>query len=94
MFRMPGFILLSLVAALLLYAAAAWLLPYIAVNSDARNQGPDEVSIYIHTNGVHTDIVTPVYNETMDWRSWARFTDTDSKDTAMRYAVCVLRLGR
>ncbi len=86
-FRVLGFTLLGLVAALLLYAAAAWLLPYIAVNSDARDQGPDEVSIYIRTNGVHTDIVTPVYNETMDWRSWARFTDTDSKDTAMQYAA-------
>jgi uncharacterized protein (TIGR02117 family) len=84
--RLLGRTILALVIVLLLYGAAAWILPHIAVNARSRTQGPDEVSVYIRTNGVHTDIVTPVYNDVMDWRPLVRFGDTESKDTTLRYA--------
>lgn len=78
--------MLGLLALLLLYAGAAWLLSRIAVNADARAKGPDELSVYIRSNGVHTDIVVPVKNELMDWSRLVRFDYTDSKDSSMQYA--------
>ncbi|WP_118973466.1 TIGR02117 family protein [Taibaiella koreensis] len=81
-----GYLLGSILLLLLLYAGGAWLCSRIPVNADARTQGPDDISIYIRTNGVHTDMVTPVCNEIMDWRPIARFQDTESKDTTFRYA--------
>jgi uncharacterized protein (TIGR02117 family) len=86
-YRTLAFIILGLIGSLLLYGLAAWILPHIAVNKDARSKGPDEVSIFIRTNGVHTDIVTPVHNAIMDWRPYARFEDTESKDTSLPYAA-------
>jgi len=84
--RRLGYAMAGLVLLLLLYAGGAWLCSRIAVNADARTKGPDELSIYIRTNGVHTDIVTPIHNEIMDWRPLARFEDTESKDTTFTYA--------
>ena len=81
-----GLILLGIIGLLLLYAAAGWLLPYIPVNAAAPAKGPDEVTIYIRSNGVHTDIVVPVRNDVMDWRPMVRFSDTDSKDSTLSYA--------
>lgn len=40
------------------------------------------VSIYILTNGVHTDIVVPLRNEITDWSKEVKFSNTISKDTA------------
>jgi hypothetical protein len=44
---------------LIIYSASAFLLSKITINSEADNQSKD-VSIYIKTNGVHTDIIVPV----------------------------------
>lgn len=80
-----GKIIFILVILLLLYALAVWLLPYIAVNKDAANVGDKDMSIYIKTNGVHTDIVVPVKNPGMDWSQFIKHEDTDAKDTTMQY---------
>lgn len=85
-FKIVGYSLLSITGLLLLYAAAAWLLPYIPVNKNARTQGPDELSIFIRSNGVHTDIVVPVKNEVMDWSQVVKYEYTESKDTTLSYA--------
>lgn len=86
LFKSLGYALFGIVAFLLLYAAGAWICSRIAIHGDARSKGPDEVSVYIRTNGVHTDIVVPVHNDIMDWRPLTRFSDTDSKDTSFSYA--------
>lgn len=74
-----------IIGALALYALAAWLVPYIAVNKKAINEGPDEVTIYIKTNGVHTDIVVPVKTPQMDWTQYIKYEHTDDKDSTMPY---------
>lgn len=80
-----GKILLSIVCLLVLYALAVWLLPYISINKNASKKGDQDISIYIKTNGVHTDIVVPVKNDRMDWTQLIRYEDTDAKDTSMQY---------
>jgi len=68
---------------LLLYALSALILSNISVEEEQNAK--DEVTIYIITNGVHTDIVVPVKNELMDWSEEIKFSDTVSKDSTYNY---------
>jgi hypothetical protein len=68
-----GYSILTIIGLLLIYIAAAWLLPYIPVNKNAPSQGLKEVAIYIKTNGVHTDIVMPMHDVLMDWNTVAPY---------------------
>lgn len=77
--------ILVVIGLLILYALAVWLLPYIAVNKDADKTGDKDISIYIKTNGVHTDIVVPVKNNRMDWTRLIKYENTDARDTTMQY---------
>ena len=62
----------------------AFLLSKITINSNADHQSKD-VSIYIKTNGVHTDIIVPVKNEIKNWSSQIKFENTKSKDSTAEY---------
>ena len=53
----------------------------IAEEADAL----DEVSIYIMTNGVHTDIVVPTRTEQKDWSKEVKFSNIQSNDTTYQY---------
>ncbi|MGL4630114.1 MAG: TIGR02117 family protein [Leadbetterella sp.] len=68
---------------ILIYLLSAYLLPKIAVNNNSNEK--DEVSIFIKTNGVHTDIVVPVRNNQKDWSKLVKFENTSSKDTLYTY---------
>jgi uncharacterized protein (TIGR02117 family) len=82
-FKIIGKIVLGFIAFIILYAIAAYTLPKIGVAKEAGTS-PD-VTIYIHTNGVHTDVVLPVSNELYDWRKDIKFENTISKDTVANY---------
>lgn len=75
---------LVIIGLILLYLAAAVIFPLIPVNSNQTE--PEEVEIYILTNGVHTDIVCPLKNEVMDWSSLVPFENTLSQRTDFEYA--------
>jgi uncharacterized protein (TIGR02117 family) len=77
-------ILTGIVAFLLVYILSALGLSRITVNSDQSKENK-EVSIFIKTNGVHTDIVVPAKNEIKDWTKDILFQHTKSKDTIMKY---------
>jgi uncharacterized protein (TIGR02117 family) len=81
--KITGKTLLGVVCFLLLYLGSAWLLSRIAINREADTT--DEVTIYILTNGVHTDIVVPARNEQMDWTKEVRYTYTRGQDTTLPY---------
>lgn len=66
------------------YTLAAFSLSKITVNSDAIDQ-PKEVSIYILTNGVHTDLVVPIKNEIKDWSQEIKFDNTKAKDSTAQF---------
>ncbi|WP_159799077.1 TIGR02117 family protein [Flavobacterium sp. MK4S-17] len=74
---------LGIAAFILLYVAAVFVLSHITVNSKVR-PGKD-VTIYVRTNGVHTDIVVPVKNKVKDWSSEILFAHTASKDSLAEY---------
>ncbi len=82
---LPVKILVIIVCLLVVYGLAVWLLPYIVVNKNAGKSGGGDVTIYIKTNGVHTDIVMPVKNGEMDWTTLIKYEHTDAKDSSMQY---------
>lgn len=59
---------LGLVAFVLLYLSFAALLTWLPSNM-FHEQAKEGVTIYLKSNGVHTDLVLPVRNEQHDWRT-------------------------
>jgi uncharacterized protein (TIGR02117 family) len=66
------------------YLSAAYVLSRI--ETGGGNSGND-VTMYILTNGVHTDLVVPLKNEQMDWSRDVRFENTVSKDTTAQFVA-------
>lgn len=74
-----GIFLLGLIAFLGLYLLAGFGLGRMGV---AEEKGAkDEMSIYILTNGVHTDLVLPIKTEQIDWSQSIKFENTKGKQT-------------
>lgn len=70
---------------LAVYVIAGLTLYHIPVNKNVNYKAPNDVTIYIMSNGVHTDIVVPVKNHLMDWSSYISFNDTETKDSSYKY---------
>lgn len=76
-------LLSACLALVLLYIAAAFLLSRI---STPREETADaDVTAYILTNGVHTDIVVPACNPWMDWNEVIPYANTLANDSGMPY---------
>ena len=68
-----------------LYLLCAEIFSGIIVN---KNQDqPKEMTVYISTNGFHTDIVMPVKTEMIDWSRKIKFSDTKNKDSAQNFVA-------
>ena len=76
----------TLLAFLLLYAIAAWLLPLIGVNTDFR-EAEMGVPVFVRSNGVHTDIVLPLRGSAKDWSVYLPFANTASRDSAFTHVA-------
>lgn len=74
-----------LLCSVALYFLLAFVLSRIPVNSQVV-AGKD-VTIYILTNGVHTDIVVPLRTSIIDWSQKVRFTDTKSHDSSATFVA-------
>lgn len=81
--KIIGKILLGFFAFILLYIILAYSISIITVEREPNTK--EEVTIYIMTNGVHTDIVVPTRNEFMDWSKMVKYENTISKDTTYQY---------
>lgn len=78
-------VLLYIVLFFGIYVLAGLLIPFIPVNKNKDYQSPNDLTIYIMSNGVHTDIVVPVKTEWMDWTRYISYADTDLKDSSYSY---------
>jgi uncharacterized protein (TIGR02117 family) len=76
-------ILLSIIAFAIIYGLAQFILSRISVAREADTK--PEVTIFIHTNGVHTDLILPVKNAVYDWSKQILFAHTVKKDSNMNY---------
>lgn len=70
---------------LAVYVGAGWLLPNIHTQTSTYPNSGATMTIYLMTNGVHTDLVVPVRNEIERWDTLVPFRNTVSKDTNYRW---------
>lgn len=75
--------ILGFIVFIILYLLAAYCLSRITV--DKEHNTKEEITIYILTNGVHTDLVVPVKSEFYDWSKEVKFSNTNSSDTNFNY---------
>jgi uncharacterized protein (TIGR02117 family) len=75
--------ILGIIAFMTLYLFSAYCLSRITIDKEANTK--EEVTIYILTNGVHTDLLVPVTNEIYDWTQQVKFENTRSKSKAYNY---------
>lgn len=80
-FKYLGIFLLTLVT----YGLLVTLLSFIPVNTNQFAIDEPKVEIYILSNGVHTDVVVPVKNDTFDWSKQIKFEHTKAKDSTAKY---------
>lgn len=78
--KYTGYFMLFVVTFLLVYLLSAFCLSRITVNKEEG--ATNDIAIYIKTNGVHTDIVVPVKNDTQDWSREVLFSNTHLTDTS------------
>jgi len=83
--KLVGKIILGFILFVGLYLLSAYILSRIGVDKEANDS--KDVTIYIKTNGVHTDIVVPVKNDQFDWSKDIRFENTVSKDSAEKFVA-------
>ena len=83
-FKILGKILLGIVGFVVVYVLFAFILSRIPVNSDDKDKSED-VTIYVKTNGVHTDIVVPIKTQYKDWSEKVQFAHIKSQDSTMKY---------
>lgn len=82
--RFLGKMILALLIFVVSYVFLVFAIPYIPVNSNVKNTA-EEITIYIKTNGVHTDIVLPIKTEIKDWSEKIKFSQIKSQDATMQF---------
>ncbi len=55
---------------ILFYVFVAYVCSYIPYNTSFEQASEDSVKIFLHSNGVHTDILVPVKNDQKDWNAF------------------------
>ena len=70
---------LSVIAFIVLYFLSAYCLSRIPIDKEPTTN--NNISIYILTNGVHTDLVVPIKTDLYDWSQEVKFENTTAKDT-------------
>ena len=76
-------LVLGFIGLLALYLVAAYCLARIPVNQDSKEK--DEVTIYILTNGVHTDLVLPIRNQVKDWTTTIKAEHTVGEEATANF---------
>lgn len=85
LFRYIGLSLAGLISLILIYGLLAFCLSRITVNEDVVSS--KDVTIYIRTNGVHTDLVLPIRNSQKDWSENVKIENTTGKDSAANFVA-------
>lgn len=77
---------LLLTGAACTYVLSALLLGGIEVHAD-RNRDDESIRVYLHSNGVHTDIIVPMKNAVFDWHEVVNPAHSLSGRTAEYVAI-------
>ena len=82
--KIVSIIVLTLIGIVGTYLLCAYLLPKIPVRKEIVND-PEEITIYVFTNGAHTDVVVPARNDIHDWTKDFKYADTRTADSTFGY---------
>ncbi|MCQ4034977.1 TIGR02117 family protein [Kaistella montana] len=74
----------AIIGIVTIYVISALLIPYIEV-PEKKVAEPENITVYILTNGVHTDLVVPIKSAEIDWNQEIPFENTLSKRTDFKY---------
>lgn len=75
----------GLVLGMMVYLLSAWLMPKVTVCDDSYPNSQANNTIFIMTNGVHTDLVLPINSCKVKWDTLIPFSNTISKDTNFKW---------
>lgn len=78
-------IIVITIGILLAYMLLARVLSSITVNKNQTETS--DVTIYLSTNGMHTDFVFPIQSQWIDWSDALKFTATKSRATNFDYVA-------
>lgn len=81
--KILGWTILTPVLLVALYLSAAYVFSRISV--DKEEPSGNDITLFILTNGVHTDLVMPVRNAQIDWSKEVLFSNTKSNDTTAQW---------
>jgi len=82
--RILGKMMLAVLIFVVSYLFLVFVIPYIPVNTTDIVK-TKEVTVYIKTNGVHTDLVVPIKTIFKDWSENIKFSQIKSQDETMQY---------
>ena len=74
----------AIIGLVAIYVVFALLIPYIEIPKKTVTE-PENIDIYLLTNGVHSDLVVPVKSAEFDWSKEIPFENTLSKRTDFKY---------
>lgn len=83
--KVAAIVLLTLVLLVGVYILAGLGLGRIGVDEEVN--APDEMTMYLLTNGVHTDLVLPIRNRVIDWSEQLKFSNTKGKATDYQWVA-------
>lgn len=81
--KLVGKIIISIIATALLYLFAAFILSKITIKEEANTS--DDITIFVITNGVHTDVVVPAKNNHYDWTKEVKYSNAIAVDSTYNY---------
>ena len=81
-FRILLYVLVSFLFFIIFYLSSAFICARITVNEAISKEG--NITVYIKSNGVHTDLVIPVISKKMDWSIVFPYANTKDKDTSSK----------
>lgn len=66
-----------------IYMLASVVFSVIPVKGDKASNG--SITVFLITNGVHSDLAVPVKNDIKDWSKEIKYSHIKGKDTAFEY---------
>lgn len=77
--------ILGVISFAMLYLASDWLLSRIPAYRQNPDVKEEPLTLYLLTNGVHTDLVFPVKSEQIDWHTIFPYQHTLAQDSAKNW---------
>ena len=84
--KLTGKFFAGFIGFIIVYFSAAFILSHIGLSKEITCS-PTPVTIYILTNGVHTDVIVPVRNHCFDWSKNLSFLNTKGRDSTAQYVA-------